>query len=377
MVSSVHPCSYLIMAGGTGGHIFPAMAVAKKLIQRGATVSWLGTLHGMESAIVPAENIPLHTITIKGFRGKNWLQKMIVPLLLIRSIFQAIQVIRQTRSTVVIGFGGFVAAPGGIAARLLGKKLIIHEQNSIAGSTNKLLSKLSHQTLEAFPNTLVNGIHVGNPIRSEITDLNNTKQSNDAPKKTLHVLVMGGSLGAKAINDIAPSAFALTSKLTRKDSALLVVDVWHQTGKGKQNRVNEDYKTLNVAAKVDEFIDDVAAAYAWADVIICRAGALTVSEVAIAGVPAIFIPLPSAIDNHQYHNAKWLVNNNAALLVEQKNLTDESLSECLMTLVNDNQKLLHMKIELQHLALPKATDHVVAYCEALCTASAKEIRHAT
>jgi len=365
------------MAGGTGGHIFPAMAVAKKLIQRGGTVSWLGTLHGMESAIVPAENIPLHTITIKGFRGKNWLQKMIVPLLLIRSIFQAIQVIRQTRSTVVIGFGGFVAAPGGIAARLLGKKLIIHEQNSIAGSTNKLLNKLSHQTLEAFPNTLANGIHVGNPIRLEITDLNNTKQSNDASKKSLHVLVMGGSLGAKAINDIAPSAFALTSELTRKNSTLLVIDVWHQTGKGKQNRVNEDYKTLNVAAKVDEFIDDIAAAYAWADVIICRAGALTVSEVAIAGVPAIFIPLPSAIDNHQYHNAKWLVNNNAALLVEQENLTDESLSECLMTLVNDNQKLLHMKIELQHLALPKATDHVVAYCEALCTASAKEIRHAT
>jgi UDP-N-acetylglucosamine--N-acetylmuramyl-(pentapeptide) pyrophosphoryl-undecaprenol N-acetylglucosamine transferase len=376
MISSAHTCRYLIMAGGTGGHIFPAMAVAKKLMQRGATVSWLGTSQGMESTIVPAENIPLHTIVIKGFRGKSRLQKLIAPLLLIRSVFQAIQVIRQTQSTVIVGFGGFVAAPGGIAARLLGKKLIIHEQNSVAGSTNKLLNKLAHQTLEAFPNTLVNAMHVGNPIRSEITDLSDVDKSKTFPGQSLNVLVMGGSLGAKAINDIAPNAFSRTVQLMQENNASLAMNIWHQTGKGKQVSVNEDYKTLNVTAVVDEFIGDVATAYVWADIIICRAGALTVSEVAIAGVPAIFIPLPLAIDNHQYHNAKWLVDSGASLLIEQKNLTSESLSECLMTLMSDNEKLFHMKTELQKAALPKATDQVVDYCEALCVSSTKESRHA-
>jgi UDP-N-acetylglucosamine--N-acetylmuramyl-(pentapeptide) pyrophosphoryl-undecaprenol N-acetylglucosamine transferase len=376
MISSAHTCRYLIMAGGTGGHVFPAMAVAKELMKRGATVSWLGTAQGMESTIVPAENIPLHTIAIKGFRGKSRLQKLIAPLLLIRSIFQAMQIIRQTQSTVIVGFGGFVAAPGGVAARLLGKKLIIHEQNSVAGSTNKLLNKLAHQTLEAFPGTLANAIYVGNPVRSEITSLYQANESTVLSEKSLHVLVMGGSLGAKAINDIAPSAFARTVQLIHENNASLAIDIWHQTGKGKQHSVNEDYKTLGVTAKVDEFIDDVAAAYTWADIIICRAGALTVSEIAIAGVPAIFIPLPSAIDNHQYHNAKWLVGSDAALLIEQKSLTNESLSESLMTLIGDNEKLLHMKTELQKAALPKATDQVVNYCEALCTSFTKESRHA-
>ncbi|MFT6255173.1 MAG: UDP-N-acetylglucosamine--N-acetylmuramyl-(pentapeptide) pyrophosphoryl-undecaprenol N-acetylglucosamine transferase, partial [Granulosicoccus sp.] len=254
MISSAHACRYLIMAGGTGGHVFPAMAVAKELMERGAIVSWLGTAQGMESTIVPAENIPLHTIAIKGFRGKSCLQKLIAPLLLIRSIFQAMQIIRQTQSTIIVGFGGFVAAPGGIAARLLGKKLIIHEQNSVAGSTNKLLNKLAHKTLEAFPDTLANAIHVGNPVRSEITNLNPTKQLKALSEKSLHVLVMGGSLGAKAINDIAPSAFARTVQLIHENNTSLAIDIWHQTGKGKQHSVNEDYKTLGVTAKVDEFI---------------------------------------------------------------------------------------------------------------------------
>ena len=170
--NTMKDCRYLIMAGGTGGHIFPAMAVAKELIARGAHVSWLGTANGMEQRIVAAENITLHTITMKGFRGKSVGQKLLAPFLLCQSVFQAMRVIRQTRSTVIIGFGGFVAAPGGIAARLLGKKLVVHEQNAVAGSTNRLLNKLAHQTLEAFPNTLPNASHVGNPIRADILALN-------------------------------------------------------------------------------------------------------------------------------------------------------------------------------------------------------------
>lgn len=366
--SNIQPCRYLIMAGGTGGHIFPAMAVAKELMSRGAIVDWLGAEQGMETSIVPTENIPLHCIKIKGFRGKGLLQKIMAPFLLCHAIFQAMAIIRETNSSVVVGFGGFVAAPGGIAARLLGRKLVIHEQNSVAGSTNRLLNKLANTTLEAFPKSLPHAVHVGNPVRSNITSINrdvspSVGQSNTA----LNVLLMGGSLGAKAINDIAPDAFSHFAKNNINYS----VGVWHQTGKGKKEPVTEAYRGLGLVAKVDEFIDDVAAAYAWADVVVCRAGALTVSEIAIVAVPAIFIPLPSAIDNHQYYNARWLVDNDAALLIEQHNLTAESLSQLLLGACEDREKLKAMRTQLTTLALPQATEQVANYCEALCTKKLK------
>lgn len=376
--NTIKHCRYLIMAGGTGGHIFPAMAVAKELISRGAEVHWLGTAQGMEQRIVTAENIPLHTITMKGFRGKSLMQKLLAPFLLCRSICQAMKIIRQTRSSVIVGFGGFVAAPGGIAARLLGKKLIVHEQNAVAGSTNRLLNKLAHQTLEAFPNTLPNACHVGNPIRAEIVALNkielNKKRSSST--SSLNIMVMGGSLGAKAINETAPSAFACLLAEIKKTDALLTVNLWHQTGKGKKDAVTTAYEALDIDVRVEEFVDDVAAAYIWADIIICRAGALTVSEVAVALVPAIFIPLPSAIDNHQYHNAQWLVENDAACILEQKQLTAESLSQLLLTLTNNKEQLNHMCEQLKKIALPNATEKVTDYCHALCTPLIKEVNHA-
>lgn len=374
----VKNCRYLIVAGGTGGHIFPAMAVAKELLACGSHVSWLGTEHGMEQGIVAAENIPLHTIAMKGFRGKGGLQKLLTPLLLCLSVFQAMKVIRQTRSSVIVGFGGFVAAPGGIAARLLGKKLIIHEQNAVAGSTNRLLNKLAHQTLEAFPKTLPNASHVGNPIRANIVNLINKKIDKEVASSisSLNIMVMGGSLGAKAINDIAPKAFSYLLTETSKINTSLVVNVWHQTGKGKKDAVTTAYETLQMSARVEEFIDDVAAAYAWADIIICRAGALTVSEITVASVPAVFIPLPSAIDNHQYHNAQWLVENGAACLIEQKQLTAESLSQLLLKLASNNNQLNHMREQLKKVALPNSTKKVADYCQALCTPSIKEVNHA-
>ncbi len=371
--NTIKHCRYLIMAGGTGGHIFPAMAVAKELISRGAEVHWLGTTQGMEQRIVTAENIPLHTITMKGFRGKSWGQKLLAPFLLCRSIFQAMKIIRQTRSFVIVGFGGFVAAPGGIAARLLGKKLIVHEQNAVAGSTNRLLNKLAHQTLEAFPNTLPNACHVGNPIRAEIVALNNVEASSTS---SLNIMVMGGSLGAKVINEIAPSAFACLLAEIKKTDASLTVNLWHQTGKGKKDAVTTAYEVLDIDVRVEEFVADVAAAYTWADIIICRAGALTVSEVAVALVPAIFIPLPSAIDNHQYHNAQWLVENDAACILEQKQLTAESLSQLLLTLTKNKEQLNHMCEQLKKVALPNATEKVTDYCHALCTPLIKEVNHA-
>lgn len=353
------PCSYLIMAGGTGGHIFPAMAVARSLIEKGADVHWLGTETGMEHHLVPSESIPLHLIHIKGFRGKKLLAKILTPFLLSYAVFQALRVIFKIKPVAVIGFGGYVSAPGGIAARLLGKTLIIHEQNSVAGSTNKLLSKISSCNLEAFPNSLPNAIRVGNPVRSEIRALFD-RASHASVKANAHakkkLLIMGGSLGAAAINQIMPSVIKHLSPHDRPE-------IWHQAGKGKHIELINDYQSDGIPAHVEEFIADVAAAYSWADLVICRAGALTVSEIAVAGLPAIFVPYPYAIDNHQFYNAQWLVENKAAYAIEQKELTIENLSKLLTSMLSDGLSLSIMSETLKKLAMPDATDQVVAVCD--------------
>ncbi len=348
---------YLFMAGGTGGHIFPAIAVAKELIQRGAEVHWLGTPAGMEARIVPDENITLHTLIVKGFRGKSSWQKLCAPFLLLQSIMQAIKVIRAVKPVVVVGFGGFVAAPGGIAARVLRKPLLIHEQNSVAGSTNKLLARLAQVTLEAFPHSLPKAIHIGNPVRQTIVDLQKAYRLEPVSQR-LRVLVIGGSLGAKAINDVVPFAVA-------KMEPDCQPEVWHQTGRGKKQTVIDAYQQCQFDARTEEFINDMADAYRWADLLVCRAGALTVSEVAVAGVPAIFIPLPSAIDNHQYYNAKWLVESDAALMIEQKELTPETLSQILIELSHDKKRLQKMNEKVKKMALPDAVTQAANYCEEL------------
>lgn len=362
-------CSYLIMAGGTGGHIFPAMAVARSLIERGAEVHWLGTAAGMEHQLVPSENIPLHLIQIKGFRGKGFLAKILTPFILSYAVFQSVKIIIKLKPTAIVGFGSYIAAPGGIAARLLGKKLIIHEQNSVAGSTNKFLSKISSCNLEAFPNSLSNAKRVGNPIRSEIKalfdkPLERLLEITSQNKKKL--LVMGGSLGAAAINQIIPDVISKLAPEKRPE-------IWHQAGKGKNIDVVNDYQTDGVSARVEEFIADVAAAYRWADIIICRAGALTVSEIAVAGVPAIFIPYPHAIDNHQFYNAQWLVENKAAYSIEQKVLTVESLSLLLNNMLSDETILSSMSINLKKIAMPDATEQVVAVCERACRGDSLDV----
>ncbi len=351
--------SYLIMAGGTGGHIFPAMAVARSLIEKGAKVHWLGTASGMEHNIVPAENIPLHLITIKGFRGKGLLAKLLTPYLLLKAVWQSIVVLRKVKPKVVVGFGGYVAAPGGIAARLLGKKLIIHEQNSVAGSTNKLLAKIASKTLVAFPRSLPGALLIGNPIRSEVKELFET-QKIYAEGKQRNLLVMGGSLGAEAINTIVPESI-------EKIPASIRPNIWHQTGKNKLQMVVESYKSLNIEARSEEFISDVAEAYRWADIIICRAGALTVSEVAVAGLPAIFIPYPYAIDNHQSVNAQWLVDYQAAYAIEQKELTNSALGTLLEEMLTDNALLQRLSRKLKEVSMPDATEKMVAICEQACS----------
>lgn len=351
-------CCYLIMAGGTGGHIFPAMAVAKALREQGAEIHWLGTATGMEYGLVPAEDIPLHLVSIKGFRGKRLLAKCLMPFLLLSAIWQALLILWKIKPQVVVGFGGYVAAPGGIAARLLGKKLIIHEQNSVAGSTNKLLAKIASKTLEAFPGSLHEAQWVGNPIRAEVRQLF-SQAAPVTPRPQKNLLIMGGSLGAEAINTILPEVIDGLPDTARPA-------IWHQTGKNKCEKVTGTYRLLNIDARVEEFIQQVEAAYAWADIIICRAGALTVSEVAISGVPGIFIPYPHAIDNHQSTNAQWLVQNEAALMLEQSELTAENLRAVLEKLLTDDALLTSMSEKLKTLAMPDATETVVTICQQLC-----------
>lgn len=356
---------YLIMAGGTGGHIFPALAVVEKLRERGADIDWLGTHAGMEFDLVPKNNISLHLISIKGFRGKGLLKKILTPFLLVKAILQAILIIRKLAPDAVVGFGGYVAAPGGIAAYLLGKPLIIHEQNSVAGSTNKLLARFATKKLEAFSGSLNDAVLVGNPVRKSVVDLfDELDRSDDLQnsvnlKQAKKILIMGGSLGAAAINNVVPHAI---NELPNNIS----LNIWHQTGIGKLQQVSKDYKELGIDARIDEFIEDVTEAYRWADLIICRAGALTVSEVAIVGLPAIFIPYPYAIDNHQSVNAQWLVKNNASEMIEQSNLNAMSLSKMLNELLSDEQKVNDYARALKKLSMPDSAKRVASICEEVC-----------
>lgn len=355
---------FLMMAGGTGGHIFPALAVAEALSSEGHQVSWLGSSGGMEETLVPNKNIPLYTVKVKGFRGKGLLGKVIAPLLLLKSLAESLIILLKLKPQVVIGFGGFAAAPGGLASWLLRKPLVIHEQNSVAGSTNKLLSKFAKKCLVAFPNSLKEGIHIGNPVRTSLLNVRLQREVYDKEisARRFRVLVIGGSLGAKALNDVVPKALSLFPTEVRPD-------IWHQTGRDKKQAVVEAYKTQGIDARIDEFIDDVEDAYQWADVLICRAGALTVSEVMVTGIPAIFVPLPSAIDNHQYFNAKWLTDKNAAWLIEQKELTDEKLFQQITHCMNDSQNMSDIETNARKVAAVDAVEQVVKISKELANAN--------
>lgn len=355
--------SVLIMAGGTGGHVFPALAVADELRARGATVNWLGTARGIEMRLVPAANINLHMIRVEGVRGRGIIGLLKAPFLIIYAVFQALAIIRQVDADVVLGFGGFASGPGGLAARLLRKPLVIHEQNAVAGTTNRLLAKIANRVLAAFPhafknNASVNDVVVGNPVRKQIQQLPGASERYNArteQKLPLQLLVLGGSLGAKAINELVPQALA---ELPVNARPL----VRHQAGKNHVEATTALYVQHQVNAKVDEFIDDMAAAYAWADVIICRAGALTVSELMVAGVAAVLIPLPSAIDDHQAFNAKNLSDAGAGIALVQRELTAAKLAALLLTELADRKHLLAMAEKAQQLAKPNAAAQVADIC---------------
>lgn len=307
----------VIMAGGTGGHVFPALAVAHYLIEQQWQVSWVGTHKGMESHVIPENNIEIDWLSVNGLRGKGFLALFKMPWMLLKACWESRGILQQRKPDVVLGMGGFVAGPGGVMAKLMGIPLVIHEQNRIPGTTNRLLSRVANKVLQAFPGSFdasKQAVFTGNPLRKSFAQQEIAKNSHS---DVLHVLVMGGSLGAQRLNEVVPEALALLGK----------VEVRHQTGAAMQQQVDVAYKEKAINATVMGFIEDVVEAYKWADLVICRAGAMTISEVAAMGVPSILVPYPYAIDDHQTANAHYLVDAGAGVLIAQQQLTVSFLAE--------------------------------------------------
>jgi len=346
----------LIMAGGTGGHVFPALAAADVLIRNGVDVQWLGTRRGIEADLVPKAGIPLHFIEVSGLRGKRLRDQLLAPFRLARALWQAARLIRRLQPACVLGLGGFASGPGGVAAWLLRKPLLIHEQNAVAGTTNRLLSFIARQVLLGYPKALGGPKvrFIGNPVRRAIADLPPPEQRWADRVGGLRLLVLGGSLGAKPINDALPDAIAAMPPALRPE-------IWHQTGREHAQQVAEAYRERHLTARVVPFIDDMAAAYGWADLVLCRAGALTVAELAAAGVGAILVPLPHAIDDHQTHNARWLTDHRAGLLIWQNEL-NERLAPQLSELAAQPQQLLAWARAARELARPDAAEQLALAC---------------
>lgn len=356
MVSNVK--HVLIAAGGTGGHVYPALAVADYLREQDIKITWVGTAKGLEHRIVPAANIPLEIISISGLRGKGLLNLIFVPVKLILAVVQVIKIFNRVRPDAVLGMGGFVSGPCGLAAYILRKPLYLHEQNAIPGLTNKVLSYLATTVMQAFPNSFKgrkNIITMGNPIRKDISGLKKPELRMEHRNDNIRVLIIGGSLGAQALNENVPQAL---SEITKN----LQPNVWHQTGKDKLDITIENYKKANIEAKVTEFIEDMAEAYEWADLVICRAGALTISEIANVGVAAILVPYPYAVDDHQTENAKYLTNVGAAILISQDDLIPK-LKESITELLQAGRiKLIEMAQAARKLSKPNATATVAEIC---------------
>lgn len=349
--------SVVVMAGGTGGHVFPALAVAEDLRSRGVKIHWLGTRNGIEAELVPARDFPITYLDVSGVRGQGFKRLLLAPFKLVVAVIAAMRLLRSVQADAVIGLGGYVTGPGGVAAKLLGKPLLIHEQNAVAGFTNRLLSCLALRVLEAFPGTFAPAAKVscvGNPVRSEISALPVPVMRYAGHEGVLRVLVLGGSQGAVALNALVPEALAMLLQTH-------ALDIRHQAGKKNLEKATAKYRELGVEAQVLPFIDDMAAMYGWADLVICRSGALTVSEIAAAGVASVLIPYPYAVDDHQTANGKFLSEAGAARLFRQQDLTAEKLAAELTPLLA-RETLLQMATAARALAKPEATDTVALAC---------------
>ncbi|UCV04330.1 undecaprenyldiphospho-muramoylpentapeptide beta-N-acetylglucosaminyltransferase [Dechloromonas denitrificans] len=342
----------LIMAGGTGGHIFPALAVADKMRQRGWRVVWLGNPDGMEARLVPQSGFEMVWVKFAALRGKGILRKLLLPLNLLRGFWQAQKLIRQIAPDVVLGMGGYITFPGGMMASLLGKPLVLHEQNSVAGLANRVLASVADRIATGFPNVLAKGAWLGNPVRPEIAAIAPPAERFAERSGALRLLVIGGSLGAQALNEMVPKGMAL---LAADEQPQIV----HQAGEKHLEALKANYAAVGVQAHCVPFIEDMAGAYAWADLVICRAGALTIAELAAAGVASILVPFPHAVDDHQTGNAKFLVNVGGAFLLPQDELTPESIS---LIRNYSRSQLLEMAEKARSLAKPDATEEVANIC---------------
>ncbi len=356
--------SVLIMAGGTGGHVYPALAVADSLRSDGNDVVWLGVRHGLEARLVPRAGIELRFVNIAGVRGKGTLGWLLAPFKLALAVLQALIVVWRVRPAVVLGMGGYASGPGGIAAWLLRRPLLIHEQNAVPGLTNRLLARFATVVMEAFPGSFpakFGAVHTGNPVRMDIAALPQSDEDHREANDALHLLVLGGSQGAKGINDVVPR----TLEKLRVSSP---IEVWHQTGERHLSGTRELYSQLSLDTEPCAYIDDMCAAYGWADLAVCRSGAMTVAELAAAGVPAVLVPFPHAVDDHQTANANYLVDAGAAVVVAESSLEPNRLAELVHELAQTGQRLAKMARAARACALPDAAVHVARLC--------REVAHA-
>ncbi len=353
---SAPPRTLMIMAGGTGGHVMPGLAVAQAMRERAWHVVWLGNPGGMEATLVPRHDIPMLWVRFGGLRGKGWLTKLLLPLNLLRAFAQSLRALRSAHPSVVLGLGGYISFPGGMMAALIGRPLVLHEQNSVAGLANRVLAKVADRVLTAFPGALPGAEWCGNPVRDSIRALPAPEARYAARSGPLRVLVVGGSLGAQALNAAMPAAIAQLPVPQRPR-------IVHQSGRAHVEALRTAYREAGVEAQAVEFIDDMASAYADADLVVCRAGAMTVSELAAAGVASVLVPYPHAVDDHQTTNARFLADAGAAVLLPQAELTPQRLA----ALVGGTSRaqLLEMACRARALAKPDATSRVAQVCEEL------------
>lgn len=354
-MSGVNQRPILIMAGGTGGHVFPALAVAEYLRQNGESIVWLGTRAGIESRVVPAANIAIEWLSVQGLRGKGTITILLAPFKLMRACWQAYRALLRLRPRAVLGMGGFVSGPGGLMAWLLRIPLILHEQNSVIGLTNKLLSRIATQNYFAFPEAARNVPRsecIGNPVRKALFGLEvpETRLAKRIHER-MNILVIGGSLGAARLNKVLPEALAKIDQASRPN-------IRHQCGNKHLADCEHIYLTAGVEAEVLDFIDDMPSAYSWADLVVCRAGALTIAELTAVGIASILIPYPYAVDNHQYHNARFLEENGAAIILIEDALNADSLAELITNYQQDRNALVAMANSALALARPYATEQL-------------------
>ena len=346
----------LVMAGGTGGHIFPGLAVAEALRERGWRVHWLGGPDSMESRLVPPRGFTFETIAFKGVRGKGPVTLALLPLRLLKSFWQSIQVVRRVKPDVVVGLGGYITFPAGMMSVLLGKPLVLHEQNSVAGMANRVLAGVADRVFTAFPEVMAKARWIGNPLREGFLNLPSPAQRFAGRTGALKVLVVGGSLGAKALNEVVPKALALLPADERPH-------VLHQSGAKQIDELRANYAAAGVHAELTPFIDDTAEAFAEADLVVCRAGASTVTELAAVGAAAVYVPFPFAVDDHQTTNAKFVVDGGGGWLVPQAQLTPEWLAQLLRSV--DRAELERRATAAKRLEKTSATADMVLACEEL------------